>query len=207
MNLEYNERGRKVYEHPPTSHQAPTAGGSQVMAEYQFITLPETFDAQSFWTHVDRSSSGGCWLWRGPIDKNCGYGCLTVPNRGGTGAHRVSWMLNIGPIVAGLCVMHLCDVPSCVNPSHLVLGTKAANNADKILKGRDWCFNREKTRCHKGHEYSYVDGRGRRVCRACRNEQKSKWSYAQRAKGRRRIRNHWTPRIDAALSSATREGA
>ena len=32
--------------------------------------------------------------------------------------------------------MHACDNPPCCNPSHLSLGSNAANVADKVSKGR-----------------------------------------------------------------------
>jgi hypothetical protein len=32
--------------------------------------------------------------------------------------------------------MHRCDVPACVNPAHLVVGTQAQNNADRDTKER-----------------------------------------------------------------------
>ncbi|MGH7687805.1 MAG: HNH endonuclease [Candidatus Dormibacteria bacterium] len=52
------------------------------------------------------------------------------------GVHRVAWELANGPIPVGMCVLHHCDVPSCVNVDHLFLGTLADNNHDRDRKGR-----------------------------------------------------------------------
>jgi hypothetical protein len=51
-------------------------------------------------------------------------------------AHRTMWRLVIGPIPDALCVLHRCDNPPCVNPSHLFLGTNLDNRRDSIQKGR-----------------------------------------------------------------------
>lgn len=52
------------------------------------------------------------------------------------GAHRFSYELLVGPVPAGHHVLHRCDNPPCVNPSHLFTGTDADNVLDMDLKGR-----------------------------------------------------------------------
>jgi len=45
-------------------------------------------------------------------------------------------MLNRGPIPPGIWVLHSCDNPPCVNPTHLFLGTSDDNIRDCISKDR-----------------------------------------------------------------------
>lgn len=66
---------------------------------------------------------------------SAGYASMSVGGRKVSG-HRVAWELYRGPIQPGLCVLHKCDVPSCVNPKHLFLGTQVDNIADMDKKGR-----------------------------------------------------------------------
>lgn len=78
-----------------------------------------------------------CWLWTGPKNAK-GYGYL---GRGGRGApkvlaHRLMWELVQGSIPNGMRVLHRCDNPPCVRPSHLWIGTQAENLADMTAKGR-----------------------------------------------------------------------
>ncbi len=52
-------------------------------------------------------------------------------------AHRIAWELVEGEIFSGLCVLHTCDTPLCVNPKHLSLGTRGDNIRDSKAKGRN----------------------------------------------------------------------
>lgn len=88
---------------------------------------------ERFWAAVDRSDPDGCWVWTGR--RHHGYGVTTVTGRD-EGAHRVSYTLAVGPIPDGLGVLHHCDNPPCVRPSHLFVGTQADNNRDMEQKGR-----------------------------------------------------------------------
>ncbi|WP_194720787.1 HNH endonuclease signature motif containing protein [Noviherbaspirillum malthae] len=76
----------------------------------------------------------GCWLWAG-AKNSWGYGAMTI-NSKDFGAHAVSYALYVGPIAAGMRVLHRCDTPACVNPDHLFLGTQKDNIADMDAKGR-----------------------------------------------------------------------
>lgn len=52
------------------------------------------------------------------------------------GAHRISWKLHGGTIPNGMLVCHRCDVPACVRPDHLFVGTQSDNLRDAFRKGR-----------------------------------------------------------------------
>lgn len=92
-----------------------------------------------FWKFVRKDGANGCWRWIGTKSGGSwvghGYGQLWHNGRM-RNAHRVSWELHHGVIPAGLCVLHKCDVPECVNPNHLFLGTHADNAHDRDGKGR-----------------------------------------------------------------------
>lgn len=88
----------------------------------------------NFWSKL-RISKSGCWEY--PVkSKGSPYGIM----RNGTGhtekPHRFSWRLTQGDIADGLFVLHKCDNPCCVRPSHLSLGSHFDNMRDMASKGR-----------------------------------------------------------------------
>lgn len=103
-----------------------------------------------FWSRVDKTGSGGCWIWHGKERTKpgpAGYGRLTVDGKTIV-AHRYSWKLTGRDIPDGMNVLHRCDVPLCVNPEHLFLGTQLDNIRDSVAKGRTAKGDRSGARKH-----------------------------------------------------------
>jgi lambda repressor-like predicted transcriptional regulator len=79
------------------------------------------------------NNKNGCLIYRGFVDRK-GYGRFRY-NGKTRSAHRVSWEFANGKIKNGLWVLHRCNNPSCVNVSHLYLGTRSDNQKDAVNNG------------------------------------------------------------------------
>lgn len=96
------------------------------------LRLSDKEKEKLFWSKVKKSKN--CWIWQAYCDAH-GYGQMEF-NKKLIGTHRYSWIISFGEIPKGLYVLHKCDNPSCVRPSHLFIGTQKDNGIDMMKKGR-----------------------------------------------------------------------
>lgn len=91
-------------------------------------------DRENLENNVVPEPNTGCWLWLGG-SSSTGYGNFHI-NGKQTRAHKAYYEHFKDAVPEGLCVLHKCDTPSCVNPEHLFIGTNRDNILDMIKKNR-----------------------------------------------------------------------
>lgn len=125
--------------------------------------------------HIEVNPSG-CWLWTASKSRD-GYGWTSL-NGKTYQAHRLVYIMLVGPVPDGMVLDHLCRVRHCVNPAHLEPVTTAENLRRSPLTpaGQD--------RCRKGHELS--EYRGQRRCLVCLAEYEEGRREAKRLAERER---------------------
>jgi hypothetical protein len=88
--------------------------------------LPDTF-----WSKVNKNGKNGCWLWTGAVSANK-HGSYWIHDMG-YGAHRAMMEDVVGErLRKDQHVCHTCDIPTCVNPEHLYIGTAKDNLLDRL---------------------------------------------------------------------------
>src|SRR6266404_2142488 len=149
-------------------------------------------EGQRFLSRVLVEGVAGCWTWLDSVDGS-GYGNVMIGQRM-LKAHRVAYELFFGPIPKGLQLDHLCHTRDlscpggrtcqhrrCINPFHLEPVSHAENQARRKGRGRGRepsypAWNRRKTHCPQGHEYTAENTLNRggkfpgRICRTCHRE-------------------------------------
>lgn len=89
-----------------------------------------------FWLRVDRRED--CWVWLGAVTRSgrggSPYGRLRVAGKHYV-AHRVAYIIEVGPIPDGLELDHLCRNTLCVRPDHLEAVTHEENMARTVRPG------------------------------------------------------------------------
>lgn len=99
------------------------------------MTKPNLSIKERFLLHIDiPENPNDCWIWKGHKN-NQGYGQFDIHTKKWA-AHRLSYTIFIGNIPKGMFILHRCDIPACVNPSHLFLGTQKDNMLDAQSKNR-----------------------------------------------------------------------
>ena len=123
-----------------------------------------------FWAKVLHQGESDCWPW-GAYRNRDGYGYYFA-NRF-MAAHRIAYMLTVGPIPDGLQIDHLCRNRACCNPAHMEVVTPRVN----CLRGQTVAArNAAKTHCKRGHPLAGEnlitrwDGRRCRTCNRVSNK-------------------------------------
>lgn len=133
--------------------------------------------SKKFWEKVSIKASGECWLVKGET-VGIGHKRIWIAD-GRYLAHRVAYFLTFGRFKSTLCVLHQCDVPNCVNPLHLKLGTYADNAQDVLERNRrkkiegkrgssNWqakLTEDQVRKIRKEWETHYYRGLGRELCK------------------------------------------
>jgi hypothetical protein len=128
-----------------------------------------TNDYKRFYSKVKFSDE--CWEWTASKSSK-GYGLFSIKSKMYS-AHRTSFYIENGFLSEA--IMHVCDNPSCVKPSHLLAGTIKENNLDRDRKGRQVSGNSLRNECKHGHKFTkdntYVRPNGKRECFVCKRNQ------------------------------------
>lgn len=114
----------------------------------------------------------GCWPWTGSLNAK-GYASVHYKGRKRP-AHRVVYVLLVGPIPTGFDIDHVrdrgCRLRSCMNPEHM----EPVTHRENLLRGDTiTARNAQATHCPHGHRYDASNtghNSGKRRCLTCHRD-------------------------------------
>ena len=119
---------------PDTSTQAVEAMADRLSPSEHLNTVPRDQLKKLMECKSVPVGDKGCMEWQGEISTS-GYGRVYY-NGYKYQAHRVAWVSEHGPMPITCDACHICDNRKCVNPHHIVAGSRKANMMDALYKGR-----------------------------------------------------------------------
>jgi hypothetical protein len=136
--------------------------------------IPRFDNHEKFLSHI--RVMGECWIYQVNYSGSW-YRSLAIGGKQFK-AHRVSMSIFKGDLNPELVIDHICRNKSCVNPDHLREVTQKINNCENSLSITG--FNKFKTHCKYGHEYTPENtkrtstGRNCRICIRALNNKSAK---------------------------------
>jgi hypothetical protein len=109
--------------------------GNRTDRAYTRLYLADKNGIKEFLKKNVTVDDNGCWIWQ-RLRNSSGYGFKRIENKSYL-AHRLSaYVFNNFDLQSSLFICHTCDNPSCINPSHLFVGSQSENMLDMHRKGR-----------------------------------------------------------------------
>jgi len=94
-----------------------------------------TLFSERLWAKVEVGEPDECWSFVGGWRSRFGYGRIRDSRGRGVQAHKAVYELLVGPVPAGMWLLHSCDNPLCCNPRHQRPGTPLENRLDQFEHG------------------------------------------------------------------------
>lgn len=130
--------------------------------------------------HVEkmvRDPQTDCWIWQKAVDTFAKRYGITSWKSKSIAAHRLSYMIFVGPIPEGYQVHHKCKVPKCINPDHLeAMDAKTHKEVEADSRHKDVCINGH---VQNAETIGYYKGTSKRRCKVCMREHQARYRAAQ----------------------------